>query len=636
MLFGEILTFSGIAFMLILLSVYFSKPTVVTLKTRFFRILLILIALYIVSELLPIYYLKYVIGDELQTIIYNIDNGLEYDTSVVLITKILWRFHWTIGIVWFIFFFMYCYIIAKKIEVKSIFKLFTYDLITKVISAIFILFIVVYPFLPFQMLDLDNMNYLPGTTAILVFVFMFIISSFAFYLINKYKENVKKNERTGILIVLILVILAFLFQYFFIRVSVIPFSTVLFAYAIYFYIENPDLIIMEEITNAQGNIEKSNQTKTDFLSNMTYEIKVPMNLISSLCDELVNMSVFDEKIVREDIDQIQTSGNNLLDIINNILDVSKIESGKSTLQEREYSINEMLSNIINIAKSKIGAKPVKLIVNIDQNISSGLYGDSAKLYQSLINIMGNAVKYTDVGRITFTLTSTKNNGIEHLLFKISDTGTGIKDEDKDKLFSKFTRLDNAVENEIEGSGLGLVITKEYVEAMGGKIWYDTQYRVGTTFYIDVPQKIVDARTLGETANIVKAETSTEKIDCSKYKALIVDDNNLNIKVAKRLLEGYKFVIESVTTGKDCVYKIKEGETYDIIFMDHMMPEMDGIETLHVLKKLDGYQLPPIVALTANAIAGMKEMYLNEGFDDYLSKPINTNELDRIVNKFFNK
>ncbi|MBR4178106.1 MAG: response regulator [Bacilli bacterium] len=624
MLFGEILTFSGIAFMLILLSVYFSKPTIVTLKTRFFRILVLLIAFYIVSELLPVYYLKYAVGD------------VDFTNSVKLITKILWRIHWIVGIVWFIFFFMYSYIIAKKIEVKSMFKLFTYDIITKVLSIAVIIFVIVYPFLPFEMLNIKKMNYLPGTTAIVVFIFVFLISLFAFYLVNKYKENVKPNERKGILIVLILVILAFLFQLIFITVSVIPFSTVLFAYTLYFYIENPDLIIMEEITNAQGNIEKSNQTKTDFLSNMTYEIKVPMNLISSLCDELVNMSVFDEKIVREDIDQIQTSGNNLLDIINNILDVSKIESGKSTLQEREYSINEMLSNIINIAKSKIGAKPVKLVVNVDQNISSGLYGDSAKLYQSLINIMGNAVKYTDVGRITFTLTSTKNSGIEHLLFKISDTGTGIKDEDKEKLFSKFTRLDNAVENEIEGSGLGLVITKEYIEAMGGKIWYDTQYRVGTTFFIDVPQKIVDARTLGETANTVKAEVSTEKIDCSKYKALIVDDNNLNIKVAKRLLEGYKFQIESVTTGKDCVYKIKEGETYDIIFMDHMMPEMDGIETLHVLKKLDGYQLPPIVALTANAIAGMKEMYLNEGFDDYLSKPINTNELDRVINRFFNK
>ena len=621
---GEILTLSGIAFMTILVSVYYSKPTIVTLKTKLFRLLLTIIIIFIISELFPIYYLKYVIKDG------------EITNSIRLVTKLLWRLHWSLGILWFIFFFFYCYTIAKKIEVDKVIKILSYDIVTKIILVLYAIFIGIYPFLPFEMLVLDNMNYIPGFTAMFVFIFAFIIALYSIYIVNKNRENVKVNERNGILVVLLLIIMTFLVQTVAPHISITPFGMVLFSYAIYFLIENPDLIIMDEITSAQGNIEKSNKTKTDFLSNMTYEIKVPMNLISSLCDELVNMSVFDEKLVRQDIEQIQTSGNNLLDIINNILDVSKIESGKNNLVEREYSINEMLANIINIAKSKIGAKPVKLIVNIDQNVSATLYGDSAKLYQSLINIMGNSVKYTDVGRITFTLTCTKTSGIEHLLFKISDTGTGIKDEDKDKLFSKFTRLENAVENEIEGSGLGLVITKEYIEAMGGKIWFDTHYRVGTTFYIDVPQKIVDNKTLGDVSNIVKVDNSTEKLDCSKYKALIVDDNNLNIKVAKRLLEGYKFNIESVTSGKDCVYKIKEGEQFDIIFMDHMMPEMDGIETLHVLKKLDGYQLPPIVALTANAISGMKEMYISEGFDDYLSKPINTNELDRVINKYFNK
>ena len=171
--------------------------------------------------------------------------------------------------------------------------------------------------------------------------------------------------------------------------------------------------------------------------------------------------------------------------------------------------------------------------------------------------------------------------------------------------------------------------------MGGKIWFETQYRVGTTFYIEVEQKIVDATPLGSA--VVSSTTETpEKLDCSQFRVLIVDNNLLNIKVAKRLLENYKFNVESVTSGKECVDKIKEEEKYDAIFMDHMMPEMDGIETLHVLKKLDGYTLPPIIALTANAIAGMKEMYLNEGFDDYLAKPINTHELDRVVNRFFKK
>ena len=617
MLFNEAFTYSSIAFMIILIIIYFSKSLFDDARTKMYKYMIFDASLYILSELVPLFFLK-------------------YGTSK-LVVEIGWKIHWIFGIAFLWLFFNYCRIMIKKTQNTNIFKLIFSDIVYKIATIAILVFILVYVFVfKYDPLNLNDMNYLPGKSAIYVIAFTFTTIVLILISLFKNKESTNKQEKKTIIIVIGIFVFSVIYQLVVKEISVIPMGFCLFMYSLYFNYENPDLAIINEISNAQGDIEKSNQTKTDFLSNMTYEIKVPMNLISSLCDELVNMSAFDEKLVRDDIEQIQTSGNNLLDIINNILDVSKIESGKDALQEREYAINDMLINIINIAKSKIGAKPIKLAVNIDQNVSSVLYGDSAKLYQALINIMGNAVKYTEVGRITFTLTSTKTSGIEHLQFKISDTGTGIKEEDQDKLFSKFTRLDNAVENEIEGSGLGLVITKQYIESMGGKIWYETQYRVGTTFYIEFPQKIVSTTTLGVAAATVKTETSGEKLDCSKYTALIVDDNNLNIKVAKRLLEAYKFNIESVTAGKDCVYKIKEGAVYDIIFMDHMMPEMDGIETLHVLKKLDGYQLPPIVALTANAIAGMKEMYLSEGFDDYLSKPINTNELDRIVHKFFNK
>ena len=620
MTFNEMFTYSSIAFMLVLLSVYYSKSLFKNTRTAIFRTLLVLTVLFTITELLPVYF-------------------LQYQSHLVNWIKITWKFHWVFGIIWFESFFMYCICIIKKIEAKSLWKLITYNTFVKVSTIIYLVFLLAYTFIfKFRgLLDKDNIiNYLPGRTALYGIIFTAGILIVIIAALLKNKQNVAKDEKLTVIVGILILFGTVVIQECFLYLSCLPLGFVFVMYSFYFNLENPDLVIMKEINSAQGDIEKSNQTKTDFLSNMTYEIKVPMNLISTLCDELVNMSTFDEKLVRDDIEQIQNSGNNLLDIINNILDISKIETGKATLLEREYKINEIIQNVINIAKSKIGTKPIKLVANIDQNVSSVLYGDSAKLYQSLLNIVGNAVKYTEVGRITFSLSSVKGSGTEKLLFKISDTGTGIKEEDQSKLFSKFTRLENAVENEIEGSGLGLVITKEYIESMGGRIWYETQYRVGTTFYIEVTQKIMDATPLGTTMAEAKTSDSNEKLDCSKYTALIVDDNNLNIKVAKRLLEGYKFKVESVTAGKDCVYKIKEGMTFDIIFMDHMMPEMDGIETLHVLKKLDGYKLPPIIALTANAIAGMKEMYLNEGFDDYLSKPINTNELDRVVNKFFNK
>ena len=274
-------------------------------------------------------------------------------------------------------------------------------------------------------------------------------------------------------------------------------------------------------------------------------------------------------------------------------------------------------------------------MDISPLIPSKLYGDQTKLFQILLNILTNAVKYTEVGKIKLSLYCDINNDIANLHFKVSDTGYGIKKEDFDKVFKKFSRLDEAKTNEIEGTGLGLVITKKYTNLLGGNIWFESEYQVGTTFYADIPQKIIDNTKIVFEEN-KEIDVKEEKLDCSNYRVLLVDDNKLNLKVASKLLSMYKFNIDTLESAKECIYKIKEGEVYDIIFMDHMMPEMDGIEAMHILKKLDDYKVPPIVALTANAITGMKEMYLKEGFDDYLSKPINVSELDKIINKYFRK
>ena len=618
MVFSEMLTYSSITFILVLMLVYLNKPIFKTNRTKLYLILIIMTVLFTTTELIPIYSLKYLKNE--------------------VLTFITWRIHWVFAILWLSLFYLYCIVIIKKISTKNLYEIFTYDKSNAIVSLIFLFFTIVYFFaMPYSGLNsIDNIDYLPGLTAILGALFAVLIFIIIIINMHKYNSNLNKNEKNTMYIAMFTLISTILLQAVFINIAIMPLGFTIFAYTIYFNIENPDLKLIEETEYAKNEIDKLNRTKTDFLSNMSVEIKVPMGLIASLCEELDSIEEYDEKLIKDDIEQIRVSGNNLLDIINNILDISKIESGNDKLQEKEYKINDMINNLINIAKSKIGAKPIKLIVNVDKKISSVLYGDGSKLYQSLLNVLTNAVKYTDVGRITFTLTSTRNIDSERLLFKISDTGTGIKDEDKSKVFSKFTRLDNALENEIYGSGLGLAITKEYIESMNGKIWYDTAYRVGTTFYIELEQKIIDNRSIEETTNVDARNNNLEKVDCSNYRALIVDDNLLNLKVAKRIIEEYKFKVDTVTSGNDCIYKIKIGEEYDIIFMDHMMPDLDGIETLHVLKKLDGYKLPPIIAVTANAISGMKDKYLSEGFDDYLSKPINRNELNRIINRFFRK
>ena len=223
-------------------------------------------------------------------------------------------------------------------------------------------------------------------------------------------------------------------------------------------------------------------------------------------------------------------------------------------------------------------------------------------------------------------------------FKISDTGFGIKEEDYDKVFKQYTRLDDAVSRGIEGTGLGLAIAKQYVDLLGGEISFESIYGAGTTFYVEVPQQIVAMiPTLGEvTDEDEKDEEDKKLLDCSKYRLLVVEDDKLNLEVTKRLLKRYGFIIDTCSNGKDCVFKFKKGEHYDMMLVDHIMPEMDGVEVVRVIRKLDDYKAPPIVALTANAFTGSRDIYLKEGFDDYLAKPIDMTELDTLVNKYFKK
>ena len=369
---------------------------------------------------------------------------------------------------------------------------------------------------------------------------------------------------------------------------------------------------------------------------MSHEIRSPMNAIVGLSESLVNNPNFDLEEAKTDIKHISSAGNNLLDIINNILDISKIESDKETLDLKEYSIGNVLMELSSIIDARLSDKPVKLIMEVDSDIPSKLYGDSTKIFQILLNILTNSVKYTEVGKIKLSLTYDISNDLCNLHFKISDTGFGIKKEDYDKLFEKFSRLDIATKKEIEGTGLGLVITKKYVDLMKGKIWFESEYEVGTTFFVDISQKIIDNKKLGTITEPIKSDNNIDYLDLTGKRILIVDDNKLNIKVASRILSSYKFTIDTCENGKDCIYKVKEGIKYDMIFIDHMMPEMDGIEVMHILRKLDDYTIPPLIALTANAITGMKEMYLKEGFDEYLSKPINVSELNKIIEKYFKK
>lgn len=613
---GLILTIGSLFFIILLMISYFSKERFLLLRNKLYRYLLITVVFILITEIIT-------------TIYFTAGQSK-------LIYLFLIRVHWSLGILWFSLLYFYSLCFLKNIDAKNLWELIKSNKSCKIFLIFSIIYFIGYFFMPFSSMNIDSFMYLPGiaTYYILAYCAITVILIIMFMMFKAKEATARKKVSTIIMIVEMIII--FNLQLMFPKIAFMGLGSALQMFFLYFNIENPDLAIISELETVRDDIEKSNRAKSDFLSNMSHEIRSPMNAIVGFSQTLLNDPKFDETSARNDIKHISSAGNNLLDIINNILDISKIESGKETLEKKEYSIGSIVMELSSIIEARLENKPIELIMDVDKEIPSKLYGDSTKLFQILLNILTNAVKYTEVGKIKLSVNKEIKDDNVLLKFKITDTGYGIKKEDYDKLFEKFSRLETATTNEIEGTGLGLVITKKYVDLMNGKIWFESEYGVGTTFYVEIEQKILNKDAIGDITETSKGDSKIEYLDCSAYKVLVVDDNKLNLKVAKRLLNAYNFNVETVSSGKECVYKVKEGIHYDMIFLDHMMPEMDGIEVVHILKRLKEYDIPPVVALTANAITGMKEMYLKEGFDEYLSKPINISELNKIINKYFGK
>jgi len=405
--------------------------------------------------------------------------------------------------------------------------------------------------------------------------------------------------------------------------------------------------------NRQAEIAReASAAKSRFLSQMSHEIRTPLNAVIGLSETELQSSkanaLPDSTI--DNINRIRQSGVSLLGMINDILDISKIEANRFQLVPAIYETAPLLSDTINLNKVRIGSKPIKLKLEINNDFPAKLIGDELRVRQILNNLLSNAIKYTQEGAVTLSVLCETITGDSNLIirFTVQDTGIGIHAEDMGKLFTSYTQLDTGTNRKIEGTGLGLTITKRLIEMMGGSISVESEYGKGSVFTARIIQGTdsTDGQTNGigeETACALRefryATEKNEKIishlwlpDC---KALVVDDIPDNLHVAQGLLAPYGLQIDTAISGREAIEKVKK-RGYDIIFMDHMMPEMDGIETAAEIRKLEmsGSQTP-IIALTANALRGMREHYLRQGFDDYLSKPISTEALDEIIKKFFN-
>lgn len=537
--------------------------------------------------------------------------------------NVFWKLR-NITIIYYMYIYI-CYFIAVKFNYKHVsLKELFFDkkgfLISWIIiTLIVILYSIFVGVVPFRF---EYYEFVGGNATVPLMVVAGLASFVPFLMVvNEYK--IRSNVFKNYLIAMIFWIFVFLMQFKVPYISFIPFAAIFILFIIYYNIENPDIKMVEDLSVLKEKIDKSSSTKIDFLFNLSYDLVNPMNAIVSLSQSLKSLSIDDKSEIERDLKSIKYAGNTLLDSIDNILELSESDEMDSKVNNREYSVYELLKRMESVAIARIGAKQIKFELKIDENVHSKLSGDITKIQKILLNIINNACKYTDIGRIKLSISATNDKDIQVLHFKVRDTGRGIKDEDKALIY----------DDSQETNGVGLALAKKYLNLMNGTISFESIYGAGTTFYVDIPQKIVGNRLISE--DIKDDNNSSDVIeydDLNKYKIMIVDDDNLDIKVIERLLQKYNLQITKVTDPVECIERIKQDEEFNIIFLDHKMPVVDGMHVMKVLRGLEGYKIPKLVALTANAVAGAREYYMKSGFDDYISKPIDIKELDRIIKR----
>lgn len=395
-----------------------------------------------------------------------------------------------------------------------------------------------------------------------------------------------------------------------------------------------DHLYTQQLISLKEEAERANEAKSIFLAHMSHEIRTPINAVLGMNEMILRESCSDT--IKDYAQNIQNAGKILLSIINDILDLSKIESGQIEILEKDYHLGKMLIDIENMVTMRAEENSLALHIQADPMLPEALHGDEQRIKQCIINFLTNSLKYTREGQVTLKVDFTdRDKDTIDLQVTVSDTGIGIEEDKLSVLFEPFVRLDRSKNENIEGTGLGLSITKKLIDRMNGNLCVESVYGKGSVFSFSVPQRVAGPDLLGDyrerLRRVAERETSREKFTAPEARILAVDDNRVNITVAKGLLKRLKVQFDAAMSGQECLDKFEKND-YDIILLDHMMPVMDGVETLHRMQETERFRqkAPVIIALTANAVTGAREKYIEEGFADYLSKPIDHKRLEEMI------
>ncbi len=496
-------------------------------------------------------------------------------------------------------------------------------------------------FLPIKYVETPKGNYSHGPAVFGVYVGVALSIALIIRLLILHGKDIPKKKRIAIIIAMLSEAPVAIYQIIVPTSLISCLGIVLFIIGFYMTVENPDSRLVKLLEEETKRADVANQAKTSFLANMSHEIRTPINAVLGMNEMILRESK--ERNIKEYALDVQGAAKSLLSIINDILDITKIEAGKLTIIPVDYSFSNMVHDVINMISFKAKAKELDFKVNIDERIPSVLKGDDIRIRQILVNLLNNAVKYTHKGEITLEakLLPFEQENVARIAFVVKDTGIGIKEEDIQKLFIPFERIEEKRNRNIEGTGLGMNITMQLLALLNSKLIVESEYGKGSEFSFTLNQEIINSEPIGTLGDQLKAQDSEPDyqtyFEAPEAKILVVDDNEMNRKVFCSLLKDTKMQIEEAASGKECIEKVKQ-TAFHIIFMDHMMPEMDGIETLQVMKNMADYPSKdtPVVILTANAIVGAREQYLEEGFQAFLSKPIDFKELEKIIEELLDK